>query len=203
MKKMKHSQCWLGIAAALLALALAGCGRTPSPAPGVDVPAAQATAPVPVASLPEPTAALTAPSPEASPVPAIMPVAAGNLAWPTALPPGHQLRPDRSTLADGQLTLASANPADPQDELTITSAPDTGGGFGGPCRGAVTVRGAAGASCSTGAGTTVVWVEAGWRYRVGGGLLTTEAAVALAEGLELVDEPTAARRLQALAAGGQ
>lgn len=96
--------------------------------------------------------------------------------------------------------LAFADPANPQHELTITSMPDSGDGFGAPCRAAVTIRGVTGAACSTGAGVTVAWVEGGWRYQIGGGLLTTELALALAERLELVSHATAAQRLEAAAA---
>jgi hypothetical protein len=186
---MLHMQRWLSALVLALALTLASCDQPAASIPPTASAATSAPTTAPPANPPTPVAAV--------PTPAV----AGHLAWPTALPPGQELRPERSSLADGELALAFANPTNPQDELSILSQPDPGGDFGGACRETVTVRGVTGASCSTGAGVTVVWVEAGWRYYVGGGLLSTDKALALAESLELIDEATAAQRLQA--SGGQ
>jgi hypothetical protein len=80
-------------------------------------------------------------------------------------------------------------------EISLNSAPDSGEGFPAMCQDAVTVRGLSGVSCTTGGGATVVWVEQGWRYSVGGGLMSTERAIAIAETLEFVDMATAQQRL--------
>jgi hypothetical protein len=188
MRTMPDMRRW--VIALVVALALFSATSCSQPSASSPAPAAPQLTPTAPPASPAPSLASTPAAPEPSPV------AAGHFAWPTAMPPGLQLRPDRSALADGQLTLTFTNQADAQDEVTITSMPDAGGGFGAPCRDAVTVRDAAGASCSTGAGVTVEWVEQGWRYRVGGGLLSTERAVAVAESLEFVDQATAEQRLQ-------
>lgn len=164
---------------------LAACAAGPQPAaPSPSTPAAAASA---LTDAPVPTEAPAPTEDRAS--------SAGRLAWPEPLPAGQQIQAERSSVAADLLQLELASPADAQDTLTIRSAPDSGAGFGGPCRQTLRVRGLPGVVCSTGAGATVQWVEQGWRYAVGGGLVTPERAVAIAETLEFVDLATARQRL--------
>ena len=192
---------------------LAACAAGPSPA-ALSTPAqaaptaapAQATsapptaAPAQATSVPPtavPAEATLAPqSPTDAPTAAASPAAgAGRLAWPAKLPDGQQLRPELSSAAADLLQLELGDPANAQDFISIRSAPDSGEGFGAQCKEAVQVRGQSGVVCTTGGGATVQWVEQGWRYSIGGGLMSGERAVAIAETLEFVDLATARQRL--------
>jgi len=190
-------------------VSLAACAAGPSPAaqstpaqvPPTAAPAEATSAPPtaePAGATPAPAEATSAPSqsPEAPPTAAASPAAgAGRLAWPARLPDGHQLRPEQSSADADQLQLMLADPANAQDFITIGSVPDSGEGFGMQCRDTVQVRGQSGVACTTGGGATVQWVEQGWRYSIGGGLMSAERAVAIAETLEFVDLATARQRL--------
>ena len=138
-----------------------------------------------------------APSPSATLTPGATPSSTeAHFAWPARLPEGQMIRVDRSTLTADELQLELGNPANAQDYIIISSAPDRGERFGPPCTETVLVRGISGVSCNTGGGTTVQWVEQGWRYSIGGALMSTERALGIAETLEFVDRTTAQARLR-------
>jgi hypothetical protein len=195
-------------------VSLAACAAGPSPAaqstpaqvPPTAAPAETTSAPptaapaettsAPPTAAPAETTSAPSQSPEAPPTAAASPAAgAGRLAWPARLPDGHQLRPEQSSADADQLQLMLADPANAQDFITIGSVPDSGEGFGMQCKDTVQVRGQSGVVCTTGGGATVQWVEQGWRYSIGGGLMSGERAVAIAETLEFVDLATARQRL--------
>ena len=118
--------------------------------------------------------------------------------WPTRLPPGLVIRPDRSFADETAFVVDLAEPAGGQFWATITGGPGSGAVNRPPAPGsqAVTVRGRPAIAFSTGAGFSVWWTEDGQPYAISSGL-GLGSVLALAEGLEALDLVTMQRRLAA------
>ena len=192
-----------------VALFIGGCGKSPA--------ANVATAVPNVASPVLPTASLSTVVPSASPsLPSTVPpqpTIAPNQTeqptvgaaptqqamerfylWPINLPTDLAVDPQTSTVTDPGFVLYLRDPANPQNDVTISSDPSIAATAERGDR--VTVRGQSGRSFSTGAGGNVTWLEGEQWVRVSGGMKDAQELIVLAESLQALGKADWLARLQ-------
>lgn len=190
--------------ALLCGCAVPGVGTIASPEPSIVAaatsPAAPGTSTLPS---PDPTEPGVQPSLSAEPATTTAP-----LLWPEPLPDGLRVDAAHSSIEADRWELTLFDPTNPQSIVWIR------GGEGPwsearPGSRPVTVRGVDGSAFTTGAGWGIIWTEkstvperpAGVVYNVGGFLLSAEAAAAIAETLQPVDQATFRQRLAETGSG--
>ena len=195
----------LGSAVVGVALLLGSCSESPAPRVATTAPSGASPA-LPTASQstvassaapsvpPRPT---TGPAPTQPPTTGPAPTQQAMerfYLWPITLPTDLAIDPQMSTFTETGFVLYLRDPANPQNDVTISSDPSFAATSERGDR--VTVRGQSGRSFSTGAGGNVTWLEGEQWVRVSGGMKDAQELILLAESLQALDKADWLARLQ-------
>ena len=200
---------FLGSTMVGVTLLIGGCGESPAASVATAVPSVaspglptvslstvvpNAPPSLPSAVPPQPTLAPAATQqPTIAPAPTQQAMERFYL-WPINLPTDLAVDSQTSTVTDTGFMLYLRDPANPQNDVTISSdpsfAPTTERGD------RVTVRRQSGRSFSTGAGGNVTWLEGEQWVRVSGGMKDAQELILLAESLQALDKADWLARLQ-------